>query len=180
MHDATLQAPTQRSRWFHAPVVWLFLSLLGVTILASVGLLYTAATTFDGLVDDDYYKQGNAINMGLKRDQRAVTLGVRAQVMLGDDARTVSVLLTPMTVQPPTLKLSIVHPTRQGQDRVLTLQRAADGLYTGVLPRALPRQRWLMELEPPGDAWRLHTEARLVGAGGSVRLVPQVPGTTAQ
>jgi hypothetical protein len=180
MQDATLHVSAKRSRWFHEPMVWLFVGLLGVTVVAAFGLLYTAAATFDGLVDDDYYKQGNTINMSLKRDQQAAALGVRAQVMVGDDARTVRVLLTPTTVQPPALQLSIIHPTQQGQDRVLTLQRAPDGFYTGVLPRELPRQRWLLELESPGNDWRLHTEARHAGAGSSVLLVPQIPGTGAQ
>ena len=48
--------------------------------------LATAIRTDDGLVTDDYYKKGKAINMELRRDKQAFNMGLSAQLMVGSPA----------------------------------------------------------------------------------------------
>ena len=54
-------------------------------------MLWLAITSYDGLVTDDYYKQGLAINKTLRRDDRASELRYRARVQLSEDSSRVRV-----------------------------------------------------------------------------------------
>ena len=56
--------------------------------------LATAIRTDDGLVTDDYYKKGKAINMELRRDKQAFNMGLSAQLMVGSDQRTLRLITT--------------------------------------------------------------------------------------
>ncbi len=51
-----------------------------IVVLAGVITTYLAVVTSDGLVADDYYKRGLAINQTLARDLVARQLGLRAQI----------------------------------------------------------------------------------------------------
>jgi len=51
-----------------------------IVVVAGFITLGLAIQSSDGLVADDYYKQGKAINMTLTRDARARELGYRAQL----------------------------------------------------------------------------------------------------
>ena len=52
-----------------------------VVIVAGVITLWLAVRSSDGLVTDDYYKQGLAVNQVLERDHRAAALGLRADLI---------------------------------------------------------------------------------------------------
>ena len=42
-----------------------------VAVVCGAVMLWLAITSYDGLVSDDYYKEGLAINQVLRRDKRA-------------------------------------------------------------------------------------------------------------
>jgi hypothetical protein len=44
---------------------------------------YLAVVSNDGLVEDDYYKQGLAVNQRTARAQRAAELGIEVELLLG-------------------------------------------------------------------------------------------------
>jgi hypothetical protein len=138
--------------WYREPWPWLLMLGPAVVVVGGVYLLWLANATSDGLVADDYYKQGMAINVQLERERRSVTLGLVADVEFAADG-DVRVTLTG-DAQPALLRLRLAHPTRAGMDRTATLARATDGSYTGQVG-ALPPSRWLIIVET--DEWRLPT-----------------------
>jgi hypothetical protein len=150
-------------------MVWLIICLLGFTILACFALMWVAAKTNDGLVSDHYYEEGQAIGKEFKRDDLARSLGLGAQVMLGEDGRSVHMLLLPVTQQPVAVQLRFAHPTKAGLDQVLTLRRDGGGMYAATLPEKLAEHRWLVQLE--ADGWRLQTEG-VIGAGDALSMKP--------
>jgi hypothetical protein len=157
------------SRWFQQPMLWLFVSLLGITVVCCFALMWVAAKTDDGLVSDHYYEDGQAIGKEFKRDALANTLNLSAQVMMGEDGRKVHVLLMPASQQPDRMQLRFAHPTQAGLDQVVSLVRDAGGMYVGNLPQSLAPHRWLVQLEAQG--WRMQSEA-VVSAAGVVDLKP--------
>ena len=66
--------------WYREPWPWLLMAGPAAVIVAGVVTAWIAFATFDGLVADDYYRQGRAINQELKRSQRASDLGLSASV----------------------------------------------------------------------------------------------------
>lgn len=146
--NSTTSAP-----WYRHPWPWLLMAGPAIVVVAGFVTLGLAIQSSDGLVADDYYKQGNAINMTLTRDARAHELGYLARLEMTMAGR---VSLNFVTAAPTanTLRLTLHHPTRSGFDREILLARAADGRYTAATP-PIDASRWSMTLEDDSHTWRL-------------------------
>lgn len=151
-------APWYRHRW-----PWLLMLGPVIVVLAGTATAYLAFRSNDGLVDDDYYKQGLAVNQVTTRERRARELDLSAELSF-DKARGlihVVVRSNKLPVFPEALKLTITHPTRSGQDQSLVLQRAdasANGVGIQVYAAGLPGMlsgRWRIGLEDDKREWRL-------------------------
>lgn len=148
--------------WYREPWPWLLMAGPVAVVIAGLITAWIAFHGNDGLVVDDYYKQGLAINQTLGRSDAAVRMGLRAELRL--DAGRVSVVLGDGAVN-GTPKLRLVHPTRSGMDQALDLVRVKPGVYEGQLQALLPG-RWHVVLEDrewrlAGD-WILPAEAPLL------------------
>ena len=143
-------APTP---WYREPWPWLLMAGPAIVVVAGFVTLGFAIQSSDGLVADDYYKQGKAINMTLTRDARARELGYRARLTMTAEGR-VTLRFVEAAPAVNTLRLTLHHPTRAGFDRELLLARAAHGDYTAAMP-PIDASRWSMTLEDESRTWRL-------------------------
>ena len=116
-----------------------------------------AIQSSDGLVADDYYKQGKTINRTIERDTRAQQLGYRADVALAATGGSVRLAFFGDAPNAPELRLGLHHPTRGGLDHQLILVRGADGAYTAAMP-AMEKARWKIVLDDSKREWRLTGE----------------------
>jgi len=128
-----------------------------LVVIASMYTLWLAITSDDGLVADDYYKRGLAINRTLSRDQNAAANHYRATLVFDPGAHSVRATFSGRGVRPRVLRLRIVHPTRAGMDRMVSLVAAGDGRYEGAIG-ALHPGRWLITLDDASRKWRLTGE----------------------
>ncbi len=142
--------------WYAHPWPWLLMAGPFVVILAGLFTAYLAISSNDGLVDDDYYKQGLAINRIVERDRNASQLGLQADVFQSADQSSVRVMIqgSAALAMPEAIVLRAVHPTRTGEDQIVVLRREANGVYSGTLKASLSG-RWLIALEDEKRAWRL-------------------------
>jgi len=138
--------------WYREPWPWLLMAGPAAVIVAGFFTMALAFRTEDGLVADDYYKQGLTINRVLRRDERARELDLKA-VASFSDAR-VRVVLRDAKEAPPELRLRLVHPTRGGRDRSVSLRPTAPGVYEGSAAGIHGETRRLV-LEDAGSTWRL-------------------------
>jgi hypothetical protein len=139
--------------WYREPWPWILMSGPATVIVAGLATAWIAYATSDGLVADDYYKRGLAINAVLKRERTAVQRGIDARVVRSD--REVRVYLR--GVEPPVLFLSLVHATRAGNDVRMRVPRAPDGSYQAALPR-LAAGHWRAVVDDPRGEWRVVQE----------------------
>ena len=104
--------------WYREPWPWLLMAGPAAVIVAGFATLWLAVSSNDGLVVDDYYKQGLAINQTIERDVLAAQRGYRAEVALADGGRNIALRLASVAGEllPETLQLRMVHPTRAGRD----------------------------------------------------------------
>ena len=153
-----LEPPWYRQFW---PWFLIFFPMLAV--VAGMFTLYLAIVSNDGLVVDDYYKKGLAINVDLRKDQRANELGLEAAIVFGDDG-VVRLTMSSSKVKelPPSLamRLALVHPTRAHFDQILDLKPEADGSYSAGMERPT-KGYWHLRLEDLGGDWRLTGRAHL-------------------
>jgi hypothetical protein len=173
MTSVSMRAPTNRP-WYRHRWPWLLMLGPAIVVMAGVVTTYLAVVSDDGLVADDYYKRGLAINRTLEREQRAQALGLVAIVDIDADGRArvaLSSSVRELAAAPAALRLVLAHPTRGGLDRQADLLRGADGTYGGRVDR-IPAGRWRVSVEAAD--WRLPAadvdgEVRAVRLGGVER-----------
>ena len=139
---------------------WPWLLMLGpfLVIVAGIVTLWLAVRSDDGLVADDYYKQGLSINQVTSRDRHAAELGLAAKVAYDPARRMMRVVLNGTGRDlPETLQLKLSHPTRGGLDQSFTLRRDDSGGYSAPCPND-PGGRWYASLEDGAQQWRLTAE----------------------
>jgi len=141
--------------WYREPWPWILMAGPAAVIVAGAVTVWLAVSSADGLVADDYYRRGLAINQEIRRDRAVLDLGIAASV----EARNgvLRVRLTGGRAAPEALLAQLVHATRAGHDQRLRLARVAPGIYEALLP-ALPAGRWRLVLEDPRREWRIVKE----------------------
>lgn len=137
--------------WHREPWPWILASGPAIAIVAGFATLAIALSTEDGLVSDDYYKQGLAVNQVLRREARARELHLAATATLAGPGVRIALRGTGEIY--PELRLRLVHPTRSGRDQVVAL-RASGGVYEGDFI-ALNGEPRLLVLEDAASTWRL-------------------------
>jgi len=139
--------------WYREPWPWILMAGPAAVVVAGIVTVWLAVSGADGLVAEDYYKQGLAINRVIEREQAARRLGLAARLEPAA-GRLRLVLAGAPGAQPPALFVQLAHATRAGHDLRLRLARAADGRYEGALP-PLPPGRWRVSIEDPQASWRI-------------------------
>ena len=148
------ESMTKTNRWYQVPFVWLLIAIpLTAVIVGFVGLAL-AIRSDDGMVEDDYYKQGMTINRMLDRDKAAAAENLTGTVELDAAQHELLVRLTARqaTALPDNIQIKLMHATRAGFDRSLVLPRHADGTYRAPLPEFVPGH-WDVQLT--AQDWRL-------------------------
>jgi hypothetical protein len=139
--------------WYRQVWPWLLICGPAAVLLAGAATTWIAFASADGLVAEDYYKQGLGINRRLAREDAARKLGISAAIRM--QASYVHVELQGSA--PEALLLHLAHATRAGHDVRLRLVPLPDGAYGTQLP-ALPAGRWHAVIEDPRASWRIVKE----------------------
>ena len=136
--------------WFREPWPWLLMAGPAIVIVAGIVTTAIAFAGADGLVADDYYRQGVTINRTLARDRLAERMGIEGTLRF--DHEGVVAVLGARAPLPERVRLTLAHATREASDQVAYLARAADGTYRAPL-RPLRPGRWNVIVET--DQWRV-------------------------
>lgn len=155
-------------------MVWMVIAIPLISVIMGVIMITIAVTNQDGLVVDDYYKRGLEINEVIEREARAGELGLSADVAFLPSDNRVSMSLSgrPSFQEPAEIRLGFYHATRKDEDRVLSLRRGANGVYSAPMP-SLSNGRWYVSAETP--QWRLNGVVVLPDEGG-LRITPGAAG----
>lgn len=148
-----MSTPHEQKPWYKHPHVWLLITFPVLAIMGGMHMLYLAATSTDSLVSDNYYKEGNNINQRLQLEKAAIAKGITGQVILGDDQQSIRILLNRTDLG--AIKLKLVHPTLDGSDQEITLDKPTGSMYTGQLKQALQAGNWYLELSDSNKTWSL-------------------------
>jgi uncharacterized protein len=140
--------------WYREPWPWLLMAGPATVIVAGFATLYLAVKSEDGLVVDDYYRQGLAINATLAREERARVFGVSATMEISQQRDHVLVELKGPSKNAIRLRLRLVHPTRTGQDQTAILVMQPGGTYAASI-RPLAEGSWRILLEDDASNWRI-------------------------
>jgi hypothetical protein len=155
--------------WYKQFWPWFLIALPASVVVASIVTINLAIESDDGLVSDDYYKEGLAIHKDADSAARAQALGIAGTLRYDADTGAVSVMLAkPLEDNRPALSLEVVHPTLPDQDQTIRLSQVDGTRFAGRLEPLGPAQ-WKLSLRPADRSWRV--EGRLPQPGsGETRL----------
>lgn len=142
-----------KQAWYREPWPWILMAFPLIAVIGGMITLWLAITTDDGVVADDYYKQGLAINRVIARDSAAKSLSLRADVAARGNEMNLT-LSGSLRHYPETLRLLILHPTQAGHDQAVTLQHQGNGKYVGEY-HGISNGEWDLILEDIAKTWRL-------------------------
>jgi hypothetical protein len=152
-------------RWYREPWPWLLTAGPFIVVIASLASAWMAVKSDDGLVAQDYYKQGLLVNERLKHaaPDPERRLGAVITVAAGGEVR---VNMEGLADAPQSLRLLLAHPAMASHPEAVTLKRGSDGVYVGAFAAQTPG-RWIVTLE--ADGWRLPTTT-VAGRLSEIRL----------
>ena len=140
--------------WYKEYYVWLIILFPMLAVIGGIVTTILAVQSDDGLVVDDYYKQGLEINRTLERDQAALDYNLDADIQLDRKQEKVAITISSATdfVYPTNLSVTFLHATRSGLDKEASLLLTQGNTYQGTLT-TLERGKWYVHIQH-GD-WRL-------------------------
>lgn len=159
--------------WYRFPFVWFAFSIPAAAVISGIGMIWVSVVTDDGLVADDYYKQGLAINKSLKRERRAFELGVSAYFEYDRELNRVLLAFDKgeLADYPEVLSFHLEHATRAGSDKQIELMHGLDNQYIGYVKEKMPAGVWHVELAT--QEWRIGARINLASQE-KIQLLPEV------
>ena len=144
--------------WHKQPWLWFLLAPLIAVFFYGTSYAYLSVVTFDGMVKGDYAKTAKHFNQDSSRLDKALAMGMNAEITLDKITGDLRLELTSTpAITSPTLLLEVVHPTMETLDQPLTLALRPDGAYYGSLNKTIDGKRYL-HLTDSDQSWRISRE----------------------
>ncbi len=156
-----MQSNEQSKPWHQYPLVWMMLAIPFSAVIMGVVMIWLAVDTDDGLVADDYYKQGLEINRVIERDKKAAELGLSAIIEFDNSARIIRIQFDKGSLEffPKSLPLQLQHATRENSDIAVLLDHGMDNQYIGHVKQSISEGIWYFEISGQGEGdteWKLN------------------------
>lgn len=157
MTTSTEPASFSPPPWYKQFWPWFLMFFPATAVVAGIITIIIAVKTDDGLVKDDYYKAGLAINQTLELKQKAYELNLNAHIDWDKLTQTITLKLTGKISEPsPRLTMQLIHTTIANHDQSVTLFLAPDNKsYTGRIKK-VAAGNWIIILEPEEKNWRIN------------------------
>ena len=148
--------------WYKTPLVWMLIGIPLSAVIVGTGTIIIAFKTDDGLVKDDYYKHGKNINRTIVRDKAAAELGLTARLEFDNTKKTLTATVNSASdyTVPEFINTELLHATRAGNDKTVTLQRTPTGVYFSLIPD-MAEGHWIVQLS--ADNWRMNGHLYIPG-----------------
>lgn len=157
--------------WYREPWPWLLMAPILVTMIVGFSMLGVAIKTSDGLVSDDYYRQGVLYNEYRERDEQAASFGIQGSLTMDEVTGDLLLLINFGQAEPvQTIAGALRSPTRARDDLEFTLEAVRPGYFTASLDRVSVGPKNL-ELLAPDGSWRI-SERILLPLTGPVKIEP--------
>ncbi len=152
--------------WHKYPLVWMMIAIPFSAVIMGVVMIWLAIDTDDGLVADDYYKQGMEINRVIKRDKKAAELGLSAIIEFDNSARIIKLQFDKglLASFPKSLPLNLQHATRENSDITVLLDHGMADQYIGHVNQSISEGIWYFEISGKSGAdaeWKLNARSHV-------------------
>ena len=140
--------------WYKQFWPWFLIALPMTAVIASMITINLAITDTDGLVKEDYYKEGLAVNADLAKKQMAEQLGITATGIHDRETGDITITFDNAAMgNYSTMKFEMIHPTRANNDVILILTSNNGMVFSGKLSNELLPGEWKIRIGPENDSW---------------------------
>ncbi|MGI2261569.1 FixH family protein [Shewanella sp. GXUN23E] len=139
--------------WYKQFWPWFLIVLPLCAVVASLATMKIALDNKDSLVAEEYYKEGKAINMDLRKNKYAKQLGMQFTLDVTDGMLSITQHGGP--AYQAALSVELYHPTLADKDIKLMATADASGVYRVTLDEPISGN-WEVRLESYDSQWRLH------------------------
>lgn len=159
MNDTSLVEAWYKQFW-----PWFIIALPLTAVIGSMITMKIAFTDADGLVKDDYYKEGLAMNQDKARKHYAENLGLEAQGRFDVDTGSVTIVLNDAAIgHYDKLNVTMIHPTRSNNDMSIPVKKSDNNSYIGHMPHEPKPGYWWIRLSPEVNNWYIEGRVNLPG-----------------
>ena len=134
--------------WYRQFWPWFLIALPASVVVAGLTTVYIAFKGADHL----------AINQRLEQDQKALKMGLAADIRLDTESGELFVVIKGAEINASQLFLQLLHPTDEARDRDYVLSLMAPNQYRVDLEVSLNHRYYLRLLPEPDQEWRLNGE----------------------
>ncbi len=139
--------------WYKQFWPWFLMSLPGSVVVACMITIYIAITTSDGLVDDDYYKEGLAYNRIVASDQKAASIGRSGELLINPDNSSFEIRLQGEQLDDKVM-VKFAYATLDDFDMEIIVSHIGNGIYRGNYTKLI-EGKWLIKIQPEDKDWRI-------------------------
>ena len=143
--------------WYKQFWPWFIMALPGSVVVACMITIYIAIASNDGLVDDDYYKNGLAYNKIIESAENATSMGLAGEVLLNPDTNAFEIRLQSKHFdQQLEDKVNIIfaYATKDDLDMGIAVQHIGNGIFRGNYTKLI-EGKWHIKIEPESKDWRI-------------------------
>ncbi len=148
-------APTDVAPPKVSPFIWPGI-LIALPMSVVVASAITAVFIFrhpEGIVAEDYYKQGKAINAQLAKFERARNLGLD-QLDVQRTQSGLTITFPGAKANAGIVEFTFAHPADPTRDRKYTIAPSASGHYDVALEKPFTEKRRVLATDIPLKEWR--------------------------
>jgi len=151
-----MNTATDKKPWHKQPYLWFIIFFPAFSVVAGLSLLFFSMQIDDGVVVDDYYKKGKAINLDLTRDKNAQDLGMTGQVIYQPETNIMKIELASKNPMPlnETIDIDIMHATLGRMDINQKFVTTPETHYQIRIPTELAKGGWIIQIG--NKQWRIH------------------------
>ena len=138
--------------WYKQFWPWFLILLPLCAVIASINLLFSSLDNSDSLVAEEYYKEGKAINMDLRKINYAKQIGMKYLVSIDDNLIEITQHGGPAYTA--ALNVHFYHRTLEQHDLKLKVTADGSGIYRIPLDESIAGP-WEIRLESFDGEWRI-------------------------
>ncbi|MFC3151146.1 FixH family protein [Litoribrevibacter euphylliae] len=144
---------------WNQPWLWITLTPLILSVVLGLTMLNISFQIQDGLVTDEYSKEGLTINERIEKEEHAKNLSTQANISVDKASGEMTVLFDSELEQlPNNLLLELIHPIIKDKDQKVVLTHQGNGRYAGQVADDMDGKRYVRLQELQNSSWVLKGE----------------------
>ncbi|WP_119395378.1 FixH family protein [Salinibius halmophilus] len=160
---------------YKSPYMWMVLIPVMASVVAGTTFLIASIVSWDGVVVDNYYKDGRSYEMRQDEDYAARQMGLSALMLQQGDNLLVQVN-GEINSLPKELKLYVIHPTKSDFDQRIDFTLQEGNRYLANTEITAFEGSRILQLQPfeAEQMWRVHGNLERWPSSIPVNLTPAI------